>query len=66
MVLRKMGKKYSHTTERNFVKILFKRTRKSSILSRTVLKKYLKMFLLVVREYFSPIFLKIMNNELGN
>ena len=66
MILRKIEKKYSHTTERNFVKIFFKRVREHSIFSRTVLQKSLKKFLSVVREYFFSIFLKIMNNELGN
>ena len=66
MILRTMEKKCLHTTERNFSEDFFNRVRENSIFLPAVLKKSLKKFLSVVREYFFFIFLKVMNNELGN
>ena len=59
-----MEKNYSRTTERFFLKISLKQL-EDAILTHSF-KKIFAKFLSVVYEYFFPIFLKTMNNELGN
>ena len=66
MILRQMEKNYSRTTGRNFFKDFFKTAREKMLFSRALLIKIFTKFLSVVCEYFFSIFLKMMNNDLGN